>query len=106
MSKFLRFLSIAKKAGKLIEGYNRLTESKNNQKIYLIIMSNDLSKSSKDKFIKICDEKKISYINDFSKYELATAIGCSEIKILGICDKNISEKLLKLYEEEKYMNKN
>lgn len=101
MDKFFNFLGICKKSGALLEGYSKCNDLRNKTKIYLFIISNDLSESSKKKFIKHCVEKKIPYINDFSKYEIGNPIGRDEIMILGICDKNIAQKLLELYEEEK-----
>ncbi len=101
MNSFFNFLGIAKKSGTLIEGYSKCDELRNRMKIHLFIISKDLSESSKNKFIKHCNEKKIPYINDFSKSELGDSIGRDEIMILGISDNNIAQKLLKLYEEEK-----
>ncbi|MFT8347901.1 ribosomal L7Ae/L30e/S12e/Gadd45 family protein [Clostridium saccharoperbutylacetonicum] len=101
MSKFFNFLGIAKKSGALLEGYSKCDDLRNKTKIYLFIISNDLSNASKKKFIKHCLEKKIPYIEEFSKAQLGSPIGRDEIMILGILDKNIAEKLLKLYEEEK-----
>lgn len=101
MNKFFNFLGIAKKSGALIEGYSKCDDLRNRTTIFLFIMSEDLSQSSKKKFIKHCNEKEIPYIIDFSKFELGNPIGRNEIMILGVCDKNIAAKLLKLYEEEK-----
>jgi ribosomal protein L7Ae-like RNA K-turn-binding protein len=100
MSKFFNFLSIAKKSGALLEGYSKCDDLRNKTKIYLFIISKDLSNASKNKFIKHCLEKKIPYIEDFQKEELGVPIGRNEIMLLGILDKNIAEKLLMLYEEE------
>lgn len=70
-------------------------------KIYLFIISNDLSDKSKDKFKKHCNEKNIPYIEDFSKEQLGPPIGRKEIMLLGILDNDIAKRLLALYEEEK-----
>ena len=42
MDNFLRFLSLAKKSGHLIEGYNNSLGIMNKKKIYLVIMSKEL----------------------------------------------------------------
>jgi ribosomal protein L7Ae-like RNA K-turn-binding protein len=101
MNKFFNFLSIAKKSGALLEGYSKCDDLRNKTKIYLFIMSEDLSNASRNKFKKHCIEKKIPYIEDFQKEQLGIAIGRNEIMILGILDKNIADKLLMLYKEEK-----
>lgn len=101
MNKFFNFLSIAKKSGELLEGYSKCDDYRNKTKIYLFIISKDLSDKSKSKFIKHCNEKNIPYIEDFSKEELGVSIGRKEIMLLGILDNQISKKMLELYEEEK-----
>ena len=45
--------------------------------------------------------KKINVIEDFSKEELGSAIGREEVKVLAVLDKNMADKLMTLYKEEK-----
>lgn len=73
---------MAKKSGNLLEGYSKCDDYRNNTKIYLFIISNDLSDKSKDKFKKHCNEKNIPYIEDFSKEQLGPPIGRKEIMLL------------------------
>lgn len=104
MNKFFSFLGLAKRSGNLIEGYSKCDEQRNRVKLYLVILSNDASDSTKRKFRNHCLEKEIPLIEDFSKEELGIAIGRAEIKILAIKDKNIAEKLIELYKLEKETN--
>lgn len=104
MNKFFNFLGLAKRSGNVIEGYSKCNEERNRKKLYLFIISDDASDSSKRKFINHCKINNIPYIQSFSKEELGLAIGRPEIKILAISDQKISNKLVSLYEEEKYMN--
>ncbi|AGX42440.1 ribosomal L7Ae/L30e/S12e/Gadd45 family protein [Clostridium saccharobutylicum] len=101
MNRFFNFLSIAKKSGNLLEGYSKCDDYRNNTKIYLFIISNDLSDKSKSKFKKHCNEKDIPYIEDFSKDQLGAPLGRKEVMLLGILDNDIAKKMLALYEEEK-----
>jgi hypothetical protein len=48
MNKFFNFLSIAKKSGNLLEGYSKCDDYRNKTKIYLFIISNDISDKSKE----------------------------------------------------------
>ncbi|MFR9241195.1 MAG: ribosomal L7Ae/L30e/S12e/Gadd45 family protein [Clostridium baratii] len=100
MNKFFNFLGLAKRSGNLIEGYSKCNELRNKKKMYLFIISNDASESTKNKFIKHCKEKNIPYIEDFSKEDLGAGVGKDEIKILSIQEKNMADKLIALYEEE------
>lgn len=100
MSKFFNFLGLAKKSGNILEGYNKCDEEKRRKNIYLFIISKDASESSKKKFKNYCNDNNIQYIEDFSKEELGLALGRAEIKILGILNKNMAEKLILLYKED------
>ena len=100
MNKFLNFLSIAKKSNNLLEGYSKCDDYRNSTKIYLFIMSKNLSDKSKSKFKKHCETNNIPYIEDFSN-----ALGRKEVMLLGVLDEGIAKKLLSLYEEEKYMDR-
>lgn len=103
MNSFFSFLGLVKRSRKLLEGYSKCNEGKRREKIYLMIISNDASDSSKRKFINYCNINKIPYIQNFSKEELGSAVGRDEIKILGIIDQNMGQKLIALYEEEENM---
>lgn len=92
-NKFLNFLGLAKRAGNLLEGYNKCEEIIGKKKIYLIIFSDELSEKSKVKFLRLCEKYQIPYIDGFSKEELGFSIGKSEINIVGVLDKNMAEKL-------------
>ena len=101
MNKFYNFLGLAKRSGNLLEGYSKCDEQRNRKRIYLFIISNDASSSTKKKFINHCDLKKINVIEDFSKEELGSAIGREEVKVLAVLDKNMADKLMNLYKEKK-----
>ncbi|MBU5590648.1 ribosomal L7Ae/L30e/S12e/Gadd45 family protein [Clostridium sp. MSJ-4] len=94
-NKFFQFLGIVKKSGNLIEGYNRCEDAiKRNKKIYLMILSEDLSPKSKKEFLRYCNDKNIPYIENYSKYDLGSSLGRAEINILAVIDKNMSDKLI------------
>lgn len=105
MDKFFNFLSIAKKSNNLLEGYSKCDDYRNSTKIYLFIMSNNLSDKSKSKFKKHCETNNIPYIEDFLKEDLGNALGRKEVMLLGVLDEGIAKKLLSIYEEEKYMDR-
>ncbi|MBQ5696277.1 MAG: ribosomal L7Ae/L30e/S12e/Gadd45 family protein [Clostridium sp.] len=104
MNKFFNFLGLAKRSGNLIEGYSKCDEQRNRRSFYLVIVSDDASNSTKKKFKNHCIEKKIPLIEDFSKEELGNPIGREELKVLAVVDKNMAEKLISLYENEKVTN--
>lgn len=98
-NKFLQFIGLCKKAGKLLEGYNRCEEYISKDKVELVIISEDCSNNTRDKFVGYCEKKNIPYINGLTKQDLGNAVGRVEINILGVIDKNMSERLLVLWNE-------
>jgi ribosomal protein L7Ae-like RNA K-turn-binding protein len=101
MNKFFNFLGLAKRSGNLVEGYSKCDEQRNRKAIFLFIISNDASISTKKKFKNHCLLKNIQFIEDFSKEELGASIGREEVKILAVTDENMAKKLYTLYEGEK-----
>lgn len=99
MDKFFNFLGLAKRSGNIIEGYSKCDEARNKKSIFLFIISNDASESTKKKFKKHCLAKNIKVIEDFTKEELGNSIGREEVKILAILDSNMAKKLSTLYDE-------
>lgn len=99
-NKFLQFIGLIKKSGKLVEGYNKCEEAVKNKLLYLLIISKDCSENTKEKFIHYCNKFNISYIQDYSKEELGAILGRTEISIIGVADKNMSDKLIKLSREQ------
>jgi ribosomal protein L7Ae-like RNA K-turn-binding protein len=95
--KFLQFLGLTKRAGKLIEGYNKCEEIIDKRKIHLILISLDCSENTKKKFISYCSKYNVPYIENYSKETLGASLGREEVNILGVADKNMSLQLLKLY---------
>lgn len=97
--KFIQFLGLTKRAGKLLEGYNKCEDALKKNKIFLVILSLDVSENTLEKFLKHSNRCGVSIIQKYSKEELGSALGLEEIKILGVSDKKMSEKLISLHEE-------
>jgi ribosomal protein L7Ae-like RNA K-turn-binding protein len=97
--KFLQFLSLAKKAGYLVEGYNKCEDTIKKNKIKLIIFSEDAAQNTINKFSSYCIRYKVPIIKSSSKEVLGNALGRVEIKIIGVTDEKMSIKLLELHNE-------
>lgn len=97
--KFLQFLSLAKKAGNLVEGYNKCEDAVKRNKIKLIILSEDAAQNTINKFSSYCIRYKVPIIKSSSKEILGTTLGRLEIKIIGVTDEKMSNKLRELHSE-------
>lgn len=98
-NKFFQFLGLTKKAGNVLEGYNRCEEALNKARIFLFILSAESSENTKDKFRRYCEENNIPFIQGCSSERLGLALGKPEINVLCITNKGMSKKLLQLWEE-------
>ena len=100
LNKFFQFLGLSKRAGKLLEGYNKCYDALNKREIFLFILSLDLSERTKKLFIQHCEKNNLPYILDFYKEDLGGAIGRAEVNIIGVADSNIAKKLLEIYKDQ------
>ena len=98
---FLQFLSLSKKAGKLIVGYNKCEAKLKEATISLIIISVDCSMNTKKKFNRLCEKSSVEIIECYTKDLLGKVVGMEEISILGVEDENMSLKLFNLFKEQK-----
>lgn len=94
---FLQFLALTKRAGKLVEGYNKCEEKIRSGKVYLCIVSKSISSNSYEKFERLCEKYKIKQIQDYEKEELGNVLGREEINVLCITDSNMSNRLMEIY---------
>ena len=95
---FLRFLGLVKRAGYLMEGYNKCEEAIKKRKVFLSIISDEASENTRNKFQRYSNGINIPCIEGYSCEELGNAIGRSEINILCVTERNMSEKLLTLHD--------
>ncbi|APM38795.1 ribosomal L7Ae/L30e/S12e/Gadd45 family protein [Clostridium kluyveri] len=100
-NKFLGFIGLIKRAGKLLEGYNICEEKIKKNKVYFIVMCHDISENTWNKFLNYSNKYKIPIAKlSYSKEELGNAIGTKEIKVVGVADKNMGKKLYDLWQQE------
>jgi ribosomal protein L7Ae-like RNA K-turn-binding protein len=94
---FLQFLALTKRAGKLLEGYNKSEEYIKLGKVYLCIVSKSISKNSHEKFVRLCENYKVKCICDYEKEVLGSVLGREEINVLSVIDASMSKKLIEIY---------
>jgi len=98
-NKFFQFLGLTKKAGKLIEGYNQCEDALSHGRGTLIILSEESSTNTKDKFKRLSVKNVIPLIEGVSNEVLGRSLGRAEINVLCVNDKKMSNKLLSLWNE-------
>ena len=98
-NKFLQFIGLTKRAGKLLEGYNKNEDGIQFKKVKLIIISKEVSQNTKDKFKGLCEKNDIPVIDEINGEELSQCIGVAKIGVLGVTDLKMSNQLIKLWKE-------
>lgn len=90
MNKLLRYLGLAKRSGNLISGYNTCIHYINKNRIKLLIIANDASDNTKDKFTQLALSKKVNCVIWGKKDELSHAVGTDNRSVFGIIDENFA----------------
>ena len=95
-NKILSMVSLAKKAGKVSVGYNLCKERKD---LKMIILAQDASDKTKKNAVWLAQIKKIALKECFDKELLGRHLGKGEIGMVGICDINFKNGIMKLFEK-------
>lgn len=110
--KIYALLGFSQKAGKMVSGDDTVVLAMGKGKIKLLIIAEDLSENSWDKFqqktrnFKKKNGEAVEIIKFGTKETLGGAIGKSPRGILGIADEGFGKALNKYYQEMNNMEKN
>ena len=94
--KILGLIGLSAKAGKICFGSDSVEMQIKKKKINLVIIAENSSERTKDKFKKLSEENDIPYIIVGEIDELSKAIGKSNKAIIGIKDLNLSKEIQKI----------
>ena len=93
----LGLIGLAMRAGKVCFGADSVEENIIKQKVKLLIISEDSSERTKNKFTKLCEKFNVPVIIDGNIEVLSKSIGKSNKAVIGIKDKNFAESIQKKY---------
>jgi len=91
MDKRLNTIGLAYMAKKIVFGEEVLNQI---SKVKLLVMANDTSEKSKERFLKKCTYYNIEVIDCFSGEQISKALGKNNIKVIGITDEGFKRSLL------------
>ena len=95
-SRILGLIGLAARARKVSFGADSVELEAQKNKVYLIILAQDSSSRTKEKFQKISEKYNIPIIITQTIEELSKAIGKSNKAILGIEDINLASEIQKM----------
>ena len=90
------YYGLASKAGKVAFGAGSVKELILNNKVYLVIIAEDASSNTREKFLNLTSEKNIKLVAYGSIEENSKAIGKKNKAIIAIKDKNFSDAIAKI----------
>lgn len=90
------YCGLAAKAGKIACGADSVREQILKKKIYMIIIAENSSLNTKDKFLKLAKENGIETFVFGDIDENSRAIGKKNKAIIGVIDKNFSDAIAKI----------
>ena len=96
-SKILGLIGLAARARKVSFGADSVELEAQKNKVYLIILAQDSSSRTKEKFQKISEKYNIPIIITQTIEDLSKAIGKNNKAILGIEDVNLAKEIQKIY---------
>ena len=96
-SKILVLIGLASRARKVSFGADSVELEAQKNKVYLIILAQDSSTRTKEKFQKISEKYNIPIIITQTIEDLSKAIGKNNKAILGIGDINLASEIQKIY---------
>ena len=95
-NKILGLIGLAARARKVSFGADSVELEAQKNKVYLIILAQDSSSRTKEKFQKISEKYNVPIIITQTIEELSKAIGKSNKAILGIEDINLASEIQKI----------
>jgi ribosomal protein L7Ae-like RNA K-turn-binding protein len=98
-------IGLAMKAGKIGYGADMCEDKIKNKEAYLIIIAEDVSNNTKDKFIKLASLYNISIVIFGEIDSLSKSIGKSNKGVFVVSDEGFSNKILQMVKELKGANK-
>ncbi len=90
-----RYLGLARRAGKIIPGYRTCMGMLGRGKIFLLIVAEDVSENTRNKFESLCSRYHVPYRIYGTSEALSEAAGMSGIGVFGITDQNIADVMIK-----------
>lgn len=91
-------IGLAARARKICFGADSVEDTIKKNKVKILLIAEDASKRTQEKFIKLSKEYKIRFIISGNIDELSKSIGKENKAIIGIEDINLAKEIEKIYD--------
>lgn len=97
-NKLLTMLGFAIKSGNLVSGENTVEIFMPKRKVSLLIIAEDASENTKDKFVSMAERYNVPYLIYGTREELSHAIGKFNRTVIGLTNKKFSREIKRIHE--------
>lgn len=97
-NKILSMMGFAQKSGNLVSGENTIELFLPKKKISLVIITEDASENTKERFVMLADRYQVPYIIWGDREILSHAIGKINRAVYGVTNKKFSREIKRLFE--------
>lgn len=94
--KFYSFIGLIQKSGNLVSGYNNCESEIKKDKCRLVVIAEDASCNTKEKFINMCNTRSLPYFIYGNKENLGFSIGKFPTSVIAIKDVGMSKVVLNM----------
>ncbi|HOB11785.1 MAG TPA: ribosomal L7Ae/L30e/S12e/Gadd45 family protein [Syntrophomonadaceae bacterium] len=101
MRKVYNIIGLAQRAGQVSAGTMAARTSLIRKRACLLVMSGDISNSTRESLLSLCKRQKIPWVAIGNKYDLGTAVGKAYRVALTINDSGMAKALLDCLETAK-----
>jgi ribosomal protein L7Ae-like RNA K-turn-binding protein len=96
-SKVLSLMRFARKSGALVFGFEAVKKLMLNRRVYLVLVTTDISDNTREKIQRLALEKKIPLIEAFTTLELSPELGLKPTAIYALKNRHFAEKILEYH---------
>lgn len=98
----INLLQFARKAGKLVSGYDATIRALNRDTVHLVVSAEDSSERTLRNLEHALEplKTKVKHISFGSQNDLALALGLPETAVFGVLDKNFAGKIVEYWQAE------
>ncbi len=96
--KALNFIGLAQRGNKLISGDERVEKAIKNGQATVIIMANDVSEKTSERYQYLSDTYQKPLVSDFDSFEISQALG-KKRSLCCLTDRGMTKKLLSYFTE-------
>ncbi|OPL08382.1 MAG: hypothetical protein AVO33_10520 [delta proteobacterium ML8_F1] len=100
-NKILSLMRFARKSGGLSYGYEAVSKMMIKQRVYLVVLTEDISPNTREKIQRLAAQKDIPLIDRFATLELSRELGLKPTAVYALKNRHFAQKILEFHSGKK-----